>query len=649
MGLKGFRQVVAQLANNAEDAIEQMAKTLSPSQVGLTDLLHRELMSINGWSAYVQYQVREKSMQGESDGSLQDLLAIRLAYDVAVYRQFVDQAFQPIWTNQLGALSRKQSGLGANAQVRSYIWQLAYEHAYQRQLIGNLQKASATPVATEKARPDVQAVFCIDVRSEVLRRSFEATSPHVETMGFAGFFGFPIEMVSFGQKQGTAQCPVLLTPKFQVHETVKGASPAQQSTLLQQKVLSRRLGQSWKSFKTSAVSCFSFVETAGLLSGIKLVKQSWQLNHAAKPDANLAPSTAPAHVCGENHGGIDVENQIQLATGALRNMGMTSNFARLVMLCGHGSQTANNPYAAGLDCGACGGHTGEANARIAAAVLNNPAVWACLQAQGIEVPADTWFLAALDNTTTDDVTIFDTELVPATHSEDRKNLQAWLATASHQTRLQRAPKLGLKDVTAAEIDAQVRARSEDWAQTRPEWGLAANAAFIAAPHERTKSLNLGGRTFLHNYDYQQDNEGAVLELIMVAPMVVASWINLQYFGSTVNNAQFGSGNKVLHNVVGTMGIHQGNGGDLQPGLALQSLHNGEQWMHEPLRLSVFIEAPRHMIDAVIEKHEGVRDLVDNGWLHLIAVEDEGRNYFRYCGDLHWKSIGDARVPAHLAA
>ena len=45
---------------------------------------------------------------------------------------------------------------------------------------------------------------------------------------------------------------------------------------------------------------------------------------------------------------------------------MTGDFARLVLLAGHGSSTVNNPYATGLDCGACGGHTGEANARVAA-------------------------------------------------------------------------------------------------------------------------------------------------------------------------------------------------------------------------------------------------------------------------------------------
>ena len=50
---------------------------------------------------------------------------------------------------------------------------------------------------------------------------------------------------------------------------------------------------------------------------------------------------------------------------------------------------------------------------------------------------------------------------------------------------------------------------------------------------------------------------------MTAPMVVAHWINLQYFTSTTDNLHFGSGNRLLHNVVGGhIGLLEGNGGEL---------------------------------------------------------------------------------------
>ena len=183
----------------------------------------------------------------------------------------------------------------------------------------------------------------------------------------------------------------------------------------------------------------------------------------------------------------------------------------------------------------------------------------------------------------------------------------------------------------------MKARSRDWAQVRPEWGLAGNAAFIAAPRERTQGIDLGGRAFLHNYDWKLDAEFGVLELIMTAPMVVASWINLQYFGSTVNNRAFGSGNKVLHNVVGLLGVLEGNAGNLKVGLPWQSVHDGTRFVHEPLRLNVFIEAPEAALNRVIETHAGVRQLVDNGWVHLFRLGEDGRTIRRYAGDLRWEA------------
>jgi uncharacterized protein YbcC (UPF0753/DUF2309 family) len=191
--------------------------------------------------------------------------------------------------------------------------------------------------------------------------------------------------------------------------------------------------------------------------------------------------------------------------------------------------------------------------------------------------------------------------------------------------MERAALLGTAGLPDRAVEADVRRRSRDWSQVRPEWALANNAAFIAAPRSRTAGIDLGGRAFLHEYNWDKDSGFQILELIMTAPMVVANWINMQYYGSVVDNRRFGSGNKVLHNVVGgAIGVLEGNSGDLRVGLSMQSLHNGKRWMHEPLRLSVFIEAPQDAMDDIIVRHDLVRQLVDNGWLHLFRIgADEG--------------------------
>jgi uncharacterized protein YbcC (UPF0753/DUF2309 family) len=61
-------------------------------------------------------------------------------------------------------------------------------------------------------------------------------------------------------------------------------------------------------------------------------------------------------------------------------------------------------------------------------------------------------------------------------------------------------------------------------------------------------------------------------------------------------------------------------------------------MHEPVRLSVLIEAPRSDIDAVIAKYESVRQLVENGWLHLLAIEEKGRVIMKREFGAVWKAV-----------
>jgi uncharacterized protein YbcC (UPF0753/DUF2309 family) len=214
------------------------------------------------------------------------------------------------------------------------------------------------------------------------------------------------------------------------------------------------------------------------------------------------------------------------------------------------------------------------------------------------------------------------------HAAEIARARVWLAAAGAAARAERARRL--PGARAASLPARAR----NWAEPRPEWGLAGCAAFIAAPRSGTRAADLGGRAFLHSYDWRQDRGFQTLELILTAPVVVASWISLQYYGSSVAPALFGSGNKLIHNVVGGIGVLEGNGGPMRAGLPWQAVHDGERLAHEPLRLSVLIEAPREAITAVLDRHEAVRALFDNGWLHLFALV-EGRIAGRYLPRRGW--------------
>ncbi|RQW82651.1 MAG: DUF2309 domain-containing protein, partial [Methylococcus sp.] len=604
-GLSGFRKVIAPLPDMPLPAVAWMVDALELDGPGLIDLLHRQLMSVAGWAGWLRRGDREAALLGESVDRLTDLLAIRLAYDHALACKLASTDQLADWRQTLrvdeAAQRHERERLGL-----LQVLQFAYEWHEQAAVASRLALVSAaSPVETSwsSVKP-AQAVFCIDVRSEVFRRALESAAPEVETRGFAGFFGFPIEYIPLGHHHGTAQCPVLIQPGYRIRETVAGADVAELQGILQRRWHRKGMNSLWKSFKTSAVSCFSHVEIAGLLFGFKLVTDSLGLTRpVSKPGTSgLNPGVARRirPLVARQRGrlmadtpvvetGIALNDRIKLAANALRGMGLTEDFARLVLLCGHGSSTVNNPYGSGLDCGACGGHTGEANARVAAMVLNDRAVRAGLRARGIFVPDDTWFVAGLHDTTTDSVALFEQDEAPAHVLQDLARLRDWLERAGQLARQERAASLGLAGLRPGALSRAVRTRTHDWSEVRPEWGLAGNAFFIAAPRHRTRGLTLEGRAFLHEYDHRQDTDGAILSLIMTAPMVVASWINLQYYGSTVDNRLFGSGNKVLHNVVGTFGVLEGNGGDLRVGLPWQSVHDGQDYRHAPRRLTVLSE------------------------------------------------------------
>jgi uncharacterized protein len=234
----------------------------------------------------------------------------------------------------------------------------------------------------------------------------------------------------------------------------------------------------------------------------------------------------------------------------------------------------------------------------------------------------------LHNTTSDEIQWLTAP--QQTNTTTPEYWQSWLIAAGNNARAARAAAM---NITATTPEHQAKAFNQlthDWSQLRPEWGLANNAAFIVAPRSATRALNLEGRSFLHDYQWQNDTDFATLELIMTAPMVVTQWINFQYYASMTDNLHYGSGNKLLHNVVGgNLGVFEGNGGDLRIGLPLQSLHDGKDWRHQPVRLSVYLAAPRHAIAAIVQRHPDIAALINNDWIYVFQWDQSARNMSRY--------------------
>ena len=620
-GLSGFRSQVSHLADDPREVIHFLLPQVADTETDLEQQIYQLLSPIAGWCSHVQFRLWQGSQFRRSP--LLDLLAIRLAYEVASQKILGAK-----YLVELDAIRRPSGAEDLKARA---IFQLAFELGFRRELLGKLSRPSSVP--KEKARKTFQLVFCIDVRSEVMRRHLESLSGDLETLGFAGFFGFPIDYRRLGEDVKNPLCPVLLKPKYSLNESIKNASSASTAAFLESRVFECYQNRVVDLFKNSALSSFTFVESLGIGFGLKLFKNTmgktgsksrWN-DELIQAGFKLQPTLDVA-----NDGtGLELADQVGLATGALKNMGLTSSFAKIVMLCGHGSECVNNAYATALDCGACGGNSGEINARVAALVLNNPRVREALEGLDIKIPADTWFLAATHKTATDEFDLFDVELLPTSHRRELENLKALLKDAGSKTREERMSHLVFKGEKPGSVDDQIFKKSKDWSEIRPEWGLVGNAAFIVAPRDLTQDVNLGGRTFLHSYEAQLDQDGKVLELIMIAPMVVASWINLQYYASSVHPEAFGSGNKVTQNVVGRLGVIQGNGSDLLVGLPRQSVYFGEKLKHEPIRLQVVIEAPLDRISKIIQTHQQVKNLIENSWISLLARAPGSSEFLQY--------------------
>lgn len=643
---RAIRKSLCAVVEHADDAILAALDTLGVDDGARIPYLQAHLTRMPGWAAHIAW------CSGRGAGiDLVDYLAMRLSYEAALLNGRSDRAVPTEMGDApshpsarqraahlytvLGVEESDRQDLTSAARIlaampvasREMLWQNAFEAHYRDDVLNAL----ASPVgAEEPVVAHTQVVTCIDTRSEGLRRHLESIGGY-ETLGFAGFFAVAIRYTDL--LNGTAKdlCPVLISPSHTVTEV---AAPGAATVAARKRSGAQGLAGAESAFhaaKESLAAPFTLAEAAGWaaapLSAIKTLAPT--LGAAIR--RRLRDVVAPEVPTVVDIAGMPDEDQLLVARVALTTMGLTRGFGRLVVLCAHGSTTENNPYQAALDCGACGGQAGAPNARAAAAILNRAAVRDGLRTYGIDIPNDTWFVAAQHDTALDRIRLLDLHLVPAGHRADAKRLDRDLAQAGEALAAERCGILpgASGGPTPGRAARHVATRSSDWAQVYPEWGLAGNAAFIVAPRAVSRGINLQRRTFLHSYDADVDPDGSALETILTAPLVVAQWINSQYYFSTVAPGVFGAGTKTIHNVVGTAGVIAGHTGDLQLGLPWQSVSDGARLVHEPVRLLAVVQAPIERIDQIVERNPILQRLFGNDWVALAARENPAQPWQRW--------------------
>lgn len=683
LGVRGFRRWAAALPSRPDEAIVVLLAQAGYPLERWEQVLSRTANRLPGWMSHA----RLRAEQGGDDAL--ELLAVRLAAEVALVRAAVAPdgvaaaVAREVAEFVAAPPASAPTGL-ADVDAEALVWQRALEETRRRPLLDAVAVAARDVGVTEvraggsagtAPAPAAQVVWCIDVRSERLRRHLEAVgSGRWETLGFAGFFGVPFRHLAPEAAAGSDQCPVLLRPRNALASVAVPGHEREFAAAVRARRRAHAAGDAVHAAAEHAVSPFVLAEVAGyglgVVSGLRTAAPRWWADRRRSP---AAPTQVRVAGDGTDHAGdlvagFTVTEQVFLAEAALRTMGLTSGFAPLLVLTGHGATTTNNPFDTGYACGACGGNGGIVNARALAAMLNDRAVRDGLRGRGLDLPAATVVVAGLHDTTLDTVEI--DEVTPAAGTAEVRAvlaaLRADLAAAGGRASVERARMLPGAPSSARQdprrATAHVARRAADWSEVRPEWGLVGNYAFVAGPRSLTAAADLEGRVFLHSYDPAADPDGTALEVILTAPVVVAQWINAQYLACAIDPDGFGSGSKVVHNVTGRIGVVSGARGDLRPALPLQGVADATgELRHEPLRLMVVVAARPETVDTIVARHDLLQRLLGNGWITLVTVSPDDRRLRRWDGQGVWhdepvapavpaRSAGDAavRVPAAVA-
>lgn len=570
-----------------------------------------------GWSGIVStLEDKPESLLYSKKVSLEDLIILELLLEIDALTERVGKNWQPLGSILTEPPIDMFAGQpSTELQEVLKIWQDAFEWSYYDTVLSGISQ-TLKAAKTAKAK-SFQSIFCIDEREYSLRTYVESLDSKAETFGAPGFFGVEFYFHPAHAKFYDKLCPAPVTPKYLIKEVAKNEPRAHKKEVMYSKH-SHRLARG-----------FFFSYLLGIPAIGKLI------GNLINPTMSPAIADAFAHMNSTAdltivyNGEHDQEKGLQVGFKVsemadrvekfLKCIGLTTDFAPIVYVIGHGSSSANNPHHGAHDCGACSGRPGLVNARVFAYMANYQPVRDLLKKRGLTIPAATQFVGGLHDTASDEIQFYDESALNSDNQKlHAKNKQLFedALDLNAKERSRRFMSIGTKQ-HIKKIRKDIKKRSVSYYEPRPELGHGTNALCVVGSRDLTKNLFLDRRAFLNSYDYKSDPDGALLANVLAPLGVVCGGINLEYFFSRMDNYKLGAGTKLPHNVMGLIGVANSSDGDLRSGLPLQMIE-----VHDPVRLLMIVEHRPEVVKKVIKSNPDLYEWFDNEWIHLAALHPE---------------------------
>ncbi len=626
-------QVQDQLIQTPEEVIGHCLKKIVGDIELYEQYLVEMLLAHPGWSGMVSViEQNPKALLARRDISLKQLIAIELLMEWASLLKKKGPHFACVaqLPHPKGTPLLKEGALSPKVPLRLKVWHEAMEWSLHSELLLALKPSSSQSNPTT---PAAQALFCIDDRECSLRRNLEEVYPQVETFGAAGFFGIDFFYQGLDDAYPVAQCPNIITPKHLVKESSNDAPTTKFSKTRHGHFTGHTLFRGWLYTQTLGLGFAARMAWDVFRPGAKLPNVRALSEIDAHSQLHLLRESDLPNEDGHLLG-FSLTEMADRLSGLLRNIGLTKNFAPLVVVVAHGSSSVNNPHFAAYDCGACSGKPGAPNARAFAWMANNEQVRNILRERGIDIPDSTRFIAAMHNTSRDEITYFDSHLLEQHPATGFAAFQTFMTEALERNAAERCRWFELAPIQQSNKIAHthVKERTTSIFEPRPEYNHSNNLYAIVGRRQLTRDLFMDRRAFLHSYDPNTDSQGEVMARILSAVIPVCGGINLEYLFSRIDNSVYGAGTKLPHNVIGLLGVANGVEGDLRTGLPQQMIE-----VHQPARLLIVVEQSTNVMDKAIARINALKEWLDNEWVRLVACHPDSHQQFLYSAQ-GWEAI-----------